>query len=91
MLVLYFDASDLISPSFLSPLPRLGANVLVGVTLLIDNLARTEGIRDDMEILNWADAMGIGAFCCIGAQAGIRKVRCVAIDGWKSSIHRRRL
>ncbi|CAM9421179.1 unnamed protein product [Ascophyllum nodosum] len=41
-----------------------------------------QGVRDDMALLNWADAMGIGAFCCIGAQAGIRKglpmVVCVA-------------
>lgn len=32
------------------------------------------GMRDDMTVLNLADAMGIGAFCCIGAQAGVRKV-----------------
>lgn len=31
-------------------------------------------MRDDMAVLNWADAMGVGAFCCIGAQAGVRKV-----------------
>lgn len=29
-----------------------------------------------MALLNWVDAMGVGAFCCIGAQAGVRKVRC---------------
>ena len=27
-----------------------------------------------MALLNWVDAMGVGAFCCIGAQAGVRKV-----------------
>lgn len=33
-----------------------------------------------MALLNWVDAMGVGAFCCIGAQAGVRKVGCDIVD-----------
>lgn len=53
----------------------------LGVFFLWSYLAKI-GVRDDMALLNWADAMGIGAFCCIGAQAGVRKglskIVCVA-------------
>ncbi|CAM9137814.1 unnamed protein product [Ectocarpus sp. 12 AP-2014] len=53
----------------------------VGIFFLWSYLAE-RGVRDDMALLNWVDAMGVGAFCCIGAQAGVRKglsnVVCVA-------------
>eukprot|EP00903_Cladosiphon_okamuranus_P006792 g6620.t1 len=53
----------------------------VGIFFLWSYLAE-RGVRDDMALLNWVDAMGVGAFCCIGAQAGVRKglsnIVCIA-------------
>ena len=51
-----------------------------GAFALAPHLERAVGFRVDHELVDWADAIGVGAFCVIGAMNGIRaNVPCAAI------------
>jgi uncharacterized membrane protein YeiH len=50
------------------------AGTFAAYTLFVD-----QGFDDNSEVLNWADALGVGAFCVIGAQNAVRRKLSTAI------------
>eukprot|EP00996_Jenningsia_fusiforme_P001575 NODE_2449_length_1198_cov_28.174064_g2234_i0.p1 GENE.NODE_2449_length_1198_cov_28.174064_g2234_i0~~NODE_2449_length_1198_cov_28.174064_g2234_i0.p1 ORF type:complete len:295 (-),score=35.06 NODE_2449_length_1198_cov_28.174064_g2234_i0:241-1125(-) len=49
------------------------AVLTAAATFFLWHLLEAMGIRDDATVLRWSDALGVGAFCIIGAQNAIRK------------------